>query len=244
MDKVNCINNSTNTGPTQYSYCRVSVVIPTLNEAKNLPDVLYRLPNVVDEVIIVDGHSKDNTVEIAKEVLPNVKVILQKKSGKGDALRCAFDYVQGDIIIQIDADGSMSPEEVPSFVEALHNGADVVKGSRFMVGGETYDMTTLRRVGNALMTMVVNILCSTKYTDLCYGFAAFKKKALQKLTPILESNNFEIETEIFIKAKKLGLNVVEVPSIEHRRKNGESKLNSFIDGFKILKTIVIASLQK
>jgi glycosyltransferase involved in cell wall biosynthesis len=243
MDKVNYIHNSTNTGPEQYAYCRVSVVIPTLNEAKNLPDLLFRLPSVVDEVIVVDGHSQDNTVQIAKEVLPNVKIILQKNFGKGDALRCAFDHVQGEFIVQIDADGSMSPEEMPRFVEALYSGADVVKGSRFMAGGETYDMTSLRRVGNALMTTAVNILCSTKYTDLCYGFAAFKKEALQKLAPILESDNFEIETEIFIKAKRLGLNVVEIPSIEHRRKNGESKLNAFIDGFRILKTIVIASLE-
>jgi glycosyltransferase involved in cell wall biosynthesis len=235
-------NNSTYTCSAQYTRSGVSIVIPTLNEAKNLPHVLSRLPNFVEEVIIVDGHSEDDTVKIAKNLLPNVRVIFQKNSGKGDALRCAFNHVQGEVIVQMDADGSMAPEEVPRFVEALRKGADVVKGSRFIAGGDSYDMTTLRRVGNALMTAVVNILYSSEYTDLCYGFAAFNKQAIQKLIPILESDNFEIETEIFIKAKKLGLSVVEVPSIEFKRKSGKSNLNSFVDGYRILKTILASAL--
>src|SRR5208337_4837590 len=123
--------------------------------------------------------------------------------------------------------GSMSPEEVPRFVEALLKGADVVKGSRFIDGGGTYDMTATRRIGNTLMALAVNILFGAKYTDLCYGFVAFNKKAIQKLAPLLESNNFEIETEIFIKAKKLGLKILEVPSVEYMRQNGKSNLNAF-----------------
>ena len=111
----------------------------------------------------------------------------------------------------MDADGSMSPEEVPRFIEALRNGADVVKGSRFVEGGGSYDMTTMRMFGNKLITLLVNFISQTQYTDICYGFVAFNKKALEKLAPTLESNNFEIETEMFIKADKLGLNIVEVP---------------------------------
>jgi hypothetical protein len=138
----------------------------------------------------------------------------------------------------------MLPEEIPHFVEALTSGADIAKGSRFIEGGGTQDMTTLRRFGNAIMTSVVNFLVCSNYTDLCYGFVALNKKAMRVLAPILESNNFEIETELFIKAKKLGLKVVEIPSVEYKRRNGKSNLKTFKDGYKICKTIVTASINR
>ena len=92
----------------------VSVVIPTLNEAKNLPYVLPRIPDWVHEVILVDGHSSDGTVEIAQELRPDVRVEIQKGKGKGDALRQSFEVASGDIIIMLDADGSTDPAEIPA----------------------------------------------------------------------------------------------------------------------------------
>lgn len=217
---------------------RIGVVIPAINEEKNIGDVLCRLNNIgYSNVLVIDGLSKDGTLKVAAE--NGAKIVFQDGRGKGQAVRQALgkDYLGADVLVLMDADGSMSPEEVPRFVEVLTNGVDVVKGSRFIAGGDSYDMTTLRRHGNSIITAVVNFLWSAKYTDICYGFVAFNKNAIQKLSPILESNNFEIETEIFIKAKKLGLNVVEVPSIEYKRKSGKSNLNTFRDGFKIFKTI-------
>jgi hypothetical protein len=138
----------------------------------------------------------------------------------------------------MDADGSMNPKEIPLLIKALDSGADLVKASRFLPYGYSEDMSLIRRIGNRFFLSLVNWFWSADYTDLCYGFAAFRKDAIEKLCPYLKSTNFEIETEVFIKAKKLGLKVVEVPSIEFRRRHGKSNLCIFRDGFRILKTIV------
>jgi len=216
----------------------VGVVIPAFNEEKNLGDVLCQLRSAgYRNILVVDGLSKDGTLQIAAK--NGARIVLQQGRGKGQAIRQALenDYLDADVLVLMDADGSMSPAEIPSFVEALHNGADVVKGSRFIAGGGSHDMTALRRFGNTIMTMSVNFLWSARYTDICYGFVALSRKAIQSLSPILESDRFEIEAEILIKAKKLGLNVVEVPSVEYLRKNGKSKLHSFRDGVKIFQII-------
>jgi len=216
----------------------VSVVIPTLNEAQNLPDVLFRMPKVVDEVIIVDGHSKDDTIEIATKVLPTAKVFLQEKNGKGDALRSAFNHATGDIVVQIDADGSMDPLEIEKLAGGVAEGYDVVKGSRYLFGGGSTDLSGKRSFGNRMFVRLVNLLFSAEYTDLCYGYMAFRKDALNRLNDTLKCNGFQIETEICIKAKKLGLRVAEVPSFEGKRAHGSSRLCLVRDGFRILSMIL------
>lgn len=223
--------------------CSVSVVIPTLNEAQNLPDVLFRLPAVVNEVIIVDGHSEDGTVEVATKVLPTAKVILQKRNGKGDALRSAFKHANGDIIVQIDADGSMDPLEIEKFVVVASEGYDVVKGSRYLFGGGSTDLSSKRSFGNRMFVRLVNLLFSAKYTDLCYGYMAFRKDALDRLNDTLKCKGFQIETEMCIKAKKLGLRVTEVPSFEGKRAHGSSRLCLVRDGFRILLMILTEFLK-
>jgi len=216
----------------------VCVIIPAINEEKNIGDVLNRLNEIgYGNVLVIDGFSRDGTLKVAAAC--GAKTVLQNGQGKGQAVRQALsnNYLDADFLVIMDADGSMSPDEVPRFVEALKNGADVVKGSRFLTGGDTFDITHLRRIGNTLMTSVVNFFWASNYTDICYGFVAFNKEAVENLSPLLEANNFEIETEMFIKAKMLGLNVVEIPSTEYARKNGKSNLHSFRDGFKILRII-------
>jgi len=191
-------------------------------------------------LLIIDGNSQDRTVTIAKKL--GVKVIHQNGQGKGDALRQAFSHNRQngdyDVVVIMDADGSMNPKEIFSLIEALKERVDLVKASRFMLQGYSNDMSLVRRIGNTVFVLLVNSFWSTNYTDLCYGFAAFSKGAIEKLYPHLKSTNFEIETEMFIKAKKLELKVVEVPSVEMRRKHGKSNLNAVKDGFRILKTIV------
>ena len=108
----------------------VSVVIPTYNEAKNLPHVLSRLPAGLHEVVVVDGHSVDDTVATARSLRPGVRVVHQNRKGKGNAMACGFAEVTGDIVVMLDADGSADPREIPRFVEALTSGADFAKGSR------------------------------------------------------------------------------------------------------------------
>ncbi|MFX4262557.1 glycosyltransferase family 2 protein [Pelotomaculum propionicicum] len=214
---------------------KITALLCTLNEEKNLPYVLPRLPKDIDEILIVDGRSRDKTVEAAKKLCPRARVVFQPGKGKGDALRYGIRRARGDIIVMLDADGSMAPEEIPRFVQPLLEGYDFVKGSRFLPGGGTSDMPKHRVFGNWVFTTLTNIFHRTKYTDLCYGYNAFWKKAFKKV--FFKGNGFEVETEINIKINKAGLKVIEVPSFETERLNGEGKLHSLKDGYRILSTI-------
>ena len=214
----------------------VSVVIPAMNEALNLPYLLPQIPRGVSEVIIVDGNSKDDTVRVALEIRPDCKIVRQSGKGKGDALRAGFDAATGDIIVMLDADGSMSPREIPLYVEALANGADVVTGSRLMPGGGSADFTPLRKWGNDGLRIAFGMLYGIQYTDLCYGYMAFWKHAVDQMA--LDCDGFEIETLINVRAAKQNLSVVEVPSIEARRLHGDSNLRTFRDGFRVLRTLL------
>lgn len=217
---------------------KVRVVIPALNEEKNLDSLLIDLEALgYYDIVVIDGKSTDQTCQIARS--HGTKVILQKSKGKGDAVRqfLKSNHMNVDALVLMDADGSMDPREIALLVKGLKSGADLVKGSRFIKGGYTHDMSLLRMIGNKFFVSMVNLFFSTKYSDLCYGLLAFNTRSVKSLSPLLKSENFEIETEILIKAKKLGLKVIEVPSIEYNRKNGKSNLKTFKDGFKILQTI-------
>lgn len=213
----------------------VTVVIPTLNEARNLPYVLPLLPDDLHQVIIVDGHSTDGTPEVAVELRPDVQLVEQTGSGKGDALRAAFEAATGEIIVMLDADGSTDPREIPRFVSALRNGADFVKGSRFAQGGNSSDITPFRRVGNRALNALVNVLYGTSYTDLCYGFNAFWSRCLPYIR--LDCTGFEVETLINVRIAKAGLVVHEVPSNEGPRLHGQSNLRTVSDGLRVLRTL-------
>ena len=152
---------------------RVSLVIPALNEARNLPHVFAQLPRDLYEVVLVDGNSRDGTVEVAKALWPGIRIVRQNRRGKGNALACGFAACRGDIIVMLDADGSTNPAEIPRFIDALVAGADFAKGSRFVEGGGSSDLTRLRRTGNRFLSAVVNALYGTTYSDLCYGYNAF-----------------------------------------------------------------------
>ena len=217
------------------SEVRVSVVVPALNEAQNLPHVLPRIPDVY-EVILVDGGSKDDTVEVARALLPNVRVLRQPGRGKGDALTCGFRSVRGDVVVMLDADGSARPEEIPQFVQVLQAGADFAKGSRNLEGGGSADITRLRSLGNLALTRLVNLLFRSRYSDLCYGYNAFWADVLDKLA--LDADGFEIETQLNLRAVRARLGVVEVPSYEDSRIHGVSNLNAVRDGLRVLRTIL------
>lgn len=214
----------------------VSAVIPTLNEAENLPHVLRKLPSGVNELIVVDGHSTDATVQVTQQLRPDARIVLQDKQGKGNALACGFAAARGDIIVTVDADGSTDPEEIPRFIAPLMDGADFVKGSRYMDGGGSADITKVRSAGNRLLGVSVNLLFRTHYTDLCYGYNAFWRSCLPKLH--VTCDGFEVETVLNVRAARSGLNVVEVPSYEHDRIHGLSNLNAWRDGRRVLRSIM------
>jgi len=211
-------------------------VLPTLNEAQNLPHVLAAIPHWVDEIVIVDGGSQDGTVQIAEEICPKAVIVHQIGRGKGRALVQGFAATSGDIIVMLDADGSTDPGEIPRYVAALRTGADFAKGTRFIVGGGSVDITALRRLGNRALAGMVNVIWKTRYSDLCYGYNAFWRSCLPTLS--VDCSGFEVETLLNIRAASAGLRVVEVPSFEHNRLSGISNLNAGRDGVRILRTIL------
>lgn len=227
----------------------VSVVIPAKNEAKNLPHVFDALSSDIYEVILVDGDSTDDTVGVARRLRPDIMVIGQTRKGKGNALACGFAAATGDFIVMLDADGSNNPEEIPRFVNALKEGADFAKGSRFMPGAGSSDISRVRQMGNYWLNKIVNYLYGTRYTDLCYGYNAFRRECLSVID--LEAgevdgtddgampwgDGFEVETLINVRIAKAHLRVAEVPSFEMTRRYGASNLNAFSDGIRVLRTI-------
>lgn len=214
----------------------VSLVIPAKNEARNLPRVLGEIPRSVDEVILVDGLSTDVTHIVAKSYRPDIRIVHENRSGKGHALRAGFAAATGDILVAMDADGSMSPEEIPHLLYFLEHGFDFVKGSRFIGGGGSLDITSARRLGNTLLLGLTNLIHGTQFTDLCYGYFAFYRKYLHPLG--LVSGGFEIETEVTIRAARIGLRIAEVPSLEMPRRSGSSNLRAVRDGARVLRTVL------
>ncbi|QKW26820.1 glycosyltransferase family 2 protein [Streptomyces seoulensis] len=214
----------------------VSVVIPAMNEAENLPYVFKTLPDWIHEVVLVDGDSTDATVAVARELWPRVRVVPQRGKGKGDALTTGFAACTGDIIVMVDADGSADGGEIVSYVSALVSGADFAKGSRFANGGGTDDMTFVRKLGNRVLCAVVNRKFGARYTDLCYGYNAFWRHCLDKIE--LDCTGFEVETLMNIRVVKAGLKVQEIPSYEYLRIHGASNLRAVRDGLRVLRVIL------
>jgi glycosyltransferase involved in cell wall biosynthesis len=227
----------------------VSVVIPAKNEERNLPQVFAGLADDLHEVILVDGDSTDDTVAVARRLRPGIKVIGQTRKGKGNALACGFAAATGEFIVMLDADGSTDPKEIPRFVSALKQGADFAKGSRFMPGAGSSDISRMRQMGNFWLNKIVNVMYGTRYTDLCYGYNAFRRECLAVIGldagapdetddgSMQWGDGFEVETLINIRIAKAGLHVFEVPSFERSRTFGTSNLNAFSDGMRVLRTI-------
>ena len=220
---------------------RVSVVIPTLNEARNIAWVLENMPLDVDEVVLVDGRSTDRTIEVALAVRPDTVVVLDDAPGKGCAIRKGIETATGDFIVMLDADGSMDPREISRFIQPLHDGHDLVRGSRFMPGGGSIDISRVRNVGNRSLLLLARFLYGVSRSDLCYGYAAFRRSRIMALG--LTATGFEIEAQLFLRAERTGLSVAEVPSFEAPRRAGTSNLHAFRDGRRVLRTIIAERLR-
>ncbi|GAF50748.1 glycosyltransferase family 2 protein [Rhodococcus wratislaviensis] len=222
----------------------VTVVVPAMNEARNLPHVAARMPADIDEIVFVDGHSVDDTVEVARSLWPDATVVTQSRKGKGNALACGFLAATSDIIVMIDADGSTDPAEIPLFVGALVAGADFAKGTRFAAGGGSSDITFSRKLGNKALNAIVNLKFGASFSDLCYGYNAFWRHHVPVMAlPSVDTteaqwgDGFEIETLINVRVANAGLKITEVPSFEQDRIHGESNLNAVRDGLRVLRTI-------
>jgi glycosyltransferase involved in cell wall biosynthesis len=222
-------------------YPRISVVICALNEEGSLPQVLCKMPNWVNEVILVDGHSKDRTVAVAKKLRPDIKVLYQLNRGKGDALKYGLTYASGDIVVTLDADGATDPDEMYKFIEALQNGYDFAKGTR-LAKGRPAGMPYMRFFGNKVLAVTASLLVGIRYTDVCSGYNAFWKGCFPKVE--LENDGFEMEQELNVKIAKFGFKVVEVPHSHKVRTSGESKVNDVRQGVKDLLIILFDGLKR
>jgi glycosyltransferase involved in cell wall biosynthesis len=220
---------------TTGSHPKITVLICALNEALNLPHVLPKIPSFVDEVLLVDGHSTDATIQIAKQLCPKIRVVHQPGRGKGDALKFGVQQAVGDIIVTLDADGQNDPNEISSFVEPLLDGYEFAKGSR-LAKGRPQGMAWHRWMGNKVLVMASNILHGTKYTDVCAGYNAFRKDAFSRVQ--LSRDGFEMEQEMNVRIKKAGLKVIEVPFKDPGRLCGDSKVPPIRQGLKDLLTII------
>ena len=204
------------------------------------------MPDMVGEVILVDGGSLDDTVTVARQTCPSIRIIQQGRRGKGNALAAGFEAATGDYVVMIDADGSMDPGEIPSFIRALELGADYAKGSRFSPEGGSDDISRLRMAGNWGLNLLTNMLFRTGYSDLCYGYNAFRREVIE-IFDLDDAqvggaprwgDGFEIETILNTRVAKAKLAVAEVPSFERERLYGESNLRTFRDGGRVLRTIL------
>ena len=217
----------------------ISIIIPTFNEAKGIGKTIREVKSVMDgysyEIVVVDDkRSKDGTKGIARRL--GARVLVPPETGKGFALIFGFEHANGDLLISMDADLSNRPKELKLLIAGIEAGYDVCMGSRFLVGGGSDDMPLIRKFGDKLFVTIVNVLYGSHYTDMCYGYRSFSKRALKQLN--LLEKGFGIETEMNIKAQKAGLKILEVPSYEKKRGGGNGKLNTFRDGYIILSTIL------
>jgi len=215
-------------------YPKISVIICTKNEAKNLPHVLPKIPSWVDEIILVDGHSRDKTVEIAKNISPRTKILFQPDTGKGNAIRYGTQQSTGEIIITLDADGSTDASEIMNFIDPLLNGYDFAKGSRFLKTRPI--LPPLRCFGNQFFAVLTNVLYGSNYTDLCAGLNAFWKRIIPTLDPT--GNSFMDEPTLNIRLRKRRFKVKEVTQHDTGRINGKANEGFLTQGWRIFSIII------
>jgi glycosyltransferase involved in cell wall biosynthesis len=225
----------------------VTVIIPAYNEEKNIGNVISETISVMDnlhlsyEIIVVDDGSTDKTRLIASSYAVNV-VLNEKNRGKGYALRTALKRAKGEIIVTMDSDGEHKPREIPVLLESVFKGTDIVAGSRFLDRDHAYVTTRLHQIGNSIFNRSIMALTGQRVTDSQTGFRAIKRDVFETLN--LESDGYEIETEITVKSLKSGFVFEEKPISISKRKHGTSKIKLFSDGTKILKTMIRANFSK
>ncbi len=213
----------------------ICIILPTLNEELTIGKVIDEIPRQSLEsegyqvyVLVVDGNSNDRTRQIAEE--KGARVIIQPRRGKGNAMKSALASIKADFIFMLDADYTYPATYIPEMLKALRQGCPVVIGSRLKGQQEKGAIRRLNIVGNFLLTLMANILYRTRISDLCTGYWGLRGEVIPTLN--LSANGFQLEAELFTELAKKGYRIAEVP-IYYRRREGQAKLSSLKDGFKI-----------
>jgi glycosyltransferase involved in cell wall biosynthesis len=214
---------------------KISVIIPTYNEAGSIAKTIKEMPEgIIDEIVVVDL-STDGTFEIAQKL--GCKVFKQRGMGFGSAFREGVEHSSGDIVILMDADGSHNPKDIPKLIKRINEGYDCVLASRYTIESHSEDDTLLRSFGNWMITNLVNFLFRVNTTDSLFLYTALRRKAYNKLK--LESDGFEYCIEFLVKAYTYKLKLSEVPSIERARFAGRTKVNDLKHGYILIKSIFV-----
>jgi len=215
----------------------ISLIVPMKNEAGNLPAVLPLIQKIpgVSEIIIVDGHSRDESIRVARKLLPQARIIVQRGLGKGEAITFGAKIAKGNYVGVLDSDGSNDPRELYSYVDLARKGFDLVKGTRYIEGGRSYDETVFRKVLIIGAQKVANTLWKSSFRDISYGMFLMKRERLLELD--LQSRRHDVEWELMGEAHRRGFAIVEVPSVEQKRISGRSNVKIVYDGFLIGKVV-------
>jgi glycosyltransferase involved in cell wall biosynthesis len=222
----------------------VSIIMPALNEEKTVGKLVSEASSLMSshhipfEVIVVDDCSSDGT---HGEALRCGAIVLRndRTSGKGCCLRRGLEKARGDLIVTIDSDGEHLPKDIIRLLGHALGGVDVVCGSRFLNGSSNFT-SRIHLVGNQIFNIVILILTGKRVTDSQTGFRVLKRKVIDTLR--LESDGFEIETEITVKSLRNGFSFKEVPININRREYGISRVRMLSDGRKILQRILTSIL--
>jgi glycosyltransferase involved in cell wall biosynthesis len=233
-----------------YKGKKIAVVIPSKNEENNLPIVVKQIPTSIDEIIISVTSLIDTSWKVSEELNNSypVKFVVQDKPGKGAAQKKAINSTDCEIIVLLDADGSTDPSEITDVLDMLiASNADLVKGSRYLALGGSDDLTAFRSFGNLILTRIGNFMYRQIYTDLAYGFVAYNRSSLIKLSATKTDNKFEIfnygngfefETLVLSRMARSKMKIKEFPSYELKRIDGFSNLRAIRDGFRLLFTLL------
>ncbi|MGD6852505.1 MAG: glycosyltransferase family 2 protein [Candidatus Bathyarchaeia archaeon] len=224
----------------------VSLIIPAYNEEKSIQEVITRCSQTMDklsvpyEIIVINDGSTDSTAEVARQSSLHVTVISNKRNcGKGYSIRKGVDSSRGSIILMLDSDGEHNPREIPSLLSPVLKGVDIVAGSRFLQRKEPVT-TKLNSIGNFFFNLSIMILTGRRVSDSQTGFRAMKRDVFERMN--LQSDGYEIETEITVKSLLNGFSFLEVPVRITRRRHSVSKIKILPDSKRIMTTLIKASL--
>jgi len=214
-------------------YSDFCVIIPTINEADTIGEILDEVKKYTDNILVVDGHSNDDTIKVVNQ--KGIKHVLDNKKGKGDALKVGVSHTDRDIIVFLDADGSHEVSDIPKLLEPIREGkADLVVGSRILGGSDELHGTFnkfIRNTGTNFLAVLVNKKWKTELSDIENGFRAIRREVFTHIQ--LSAQGFTVEQEMVLRCLKNNFRVMEITSHEYARKSGYSKLKT-MQGFKFL----------